>query len=736
MTKSILLNTLFVLTMIVGTSLGQNVNTELLGHWNSGPCYTVAVSENNIFFGNGGAVEITDNSDISNPVKIAQISTPSFVEKIVYKNGLLYIANRHAGMRIIDVSNPVNPIELGHLPIGGKALDVFVEGTFAFVAADTSGVIIIDVSDPANPTEIGSYMTDGSARAVTINDDLAYVACGDEGLRILDISNPSIPSEIGYLATESAAWGIARYGTYVYVSIEHSRLVIVDAMDPANPVEVELLWGTREFTVEGDRAYAIGGAWQDGFTIKDLSNPANPETVGGLGLFGYSTSAHSITIYGSTAYVACEGHGSMAINVNDPINPVEISHYQTGSGLSNIAVINDLVYLADGYYGLRIIDASNPSDLVEIGNYNPNGRLVFDVSVIGSYAYLTTIEVVYSDGMPIFLDIINISDPGNPILTGSYSTGGYGGNLKMYGDYAIVTIGEFGFRIVDISDPADPIQVGAYGGVYEGEYFGAWVYGISVKDHYVYTTSEESGLRIIDIVDPTNPVEIAYLELDGDPEGYDLTNIEVSGDFAYVYGESDSITIIDISDPSNPTEIGAFFVGSGTTDMTIQGDLAYLTTDSAGLCIFDMSFGVNASQIGSFNIFGIAFSASVNGNDVYLAAGENGLFIVQTNQLVSIEDKTFSRPRSHVLHQNYPNPFNPTTTISYDLPEQSAVHLTIFNVQGRQIASLQDEQQPAGSYHIKWNGINQAGIPVSTGVYFARLEAGSYIQTIKMVYLR
>ncbi|NQV49529.1 MAG: T9SS type A sorting domain-containing protein [Candidatus Marinimicrobia bacterium] len=113
-----------------------------------------------------------------------------------------------------------------------------------------------------------------------------------------------------------------------------------------------------------------------------------------------------------------------------------------------------------------------------------------------------------------------------------------------------------------------------------------------------------------------------------------------------------------------------------------------------------------------------------------------GAFGVGCLNPVNVEEDEFGLPIKFALNQNYPNPFNPTTTISYDLPEQSAVNLTIFNVQGRQIASLQDEQQPAGSYHIKWSGINQAGIPVSTGVYFARLNAGNFSQTIKMLYLK
>ncbi len=88
-----------------------------------------------------------------------------------------------------------------------------------------------------------------------------------------------------------------------------------------------------------------------------------------------------------------------------------------------------------------------------------------------------------------------------------------------------------------------------------------------------------------------------------------------------------------------------------------------------------------------------------------------------------------------ILGQNYPNPFNPTTTISYDLPEHSKVKLTVYDIRGQEVMTLQDDAKPPGNYEVKWNGIDDSGNPVSTGVYFARLQAGDYSKTIKMVYL-
>ncbi|MBL7026221.1 MAG: T9SS type A sorting domain-containing protein, partial [Candidatus Marinimicrobia bacterium] len=88
------------------------------------------------------------------------------------------------------------------------------------------------------------------------------------------------------------------------------------------------------------------------------------------------------------------------------------------------------------------------------------------------------------------------------------------------------------------------------------------------------------------------------------------------------------------------------------------------------------------------------------------------------------------------LKQNYPNPFNPSTTITYSLPEAGEVELLIYDLQGRMVDKLFSGPQSAGTHDILWNGVNQNGFPISSGVYLCKLLAGEYIKTIKMVYLR
>jgi hypothetical protein len=88
-------------------------------------------------------------------------------------------------------------------------------------------------------------------------------------------------------------------------------------------------------------------------------------------------------------------------------------------------------------------------------------------------------------------------------------------------------------------------------------------------------------------------------------------------------------------------------------------------------------------------------------------------------------------PKAFRLDQNYPNPFNPSTTIRYSLPHKSQVLLTVYNTLGQQVAILVQAQQEAGSYEVKFDGS-----ALASGMYFYRIQAGSYVNTKKLLLLK
>lgn len=176
------------------------------------------------------------------------------------------------------------------------------------------------------------------------------------------------------------------------------------------------------------------------------------------------------------------------------------------------------------------------------------------------------------------------------------------------------------------------------------------------------------------------------------------------------------------------------------SSVTIDNNNGKWIGTGAGLAFFDdtnwviydtSNSGLPQNWINSISIDG-------NGNKwmgTYgggLAVFNEGGIVVGTDE----EQENQLQSSKFSLQQNHPNPFNPITTISYDLPELTDVNLTIFDVKGRKVATLLNTPRDAGTHKVQWNGLDDRGKQVSTGVYLARLQAGDFSKTIKMVYLK
>jgi hypothetical protein len=93
-------------------------------------------------------------------------------------------------------------------------------------------------------------------------------------------------------------------------------------------------------------------------------------------------------------------------------------------------------------------------------------------------------------------------------------------------------------------------------------------------------------------------------------------------------------------------------------------------------------------------------------------------------------------PKQFSVSQNYPNPFNPSTIINYALPRSSLVTIKIYNVLGQEVRTLVNSELQAGNYTVQWNGDNNTGRSVASGIYIYRVAAGQTVKTMKMMYLK
>ncbi len=129
----------------------------------------------------------------------------------------------------------------------------------------------------------------------------------------------------------------------------------------------------------------------------------------------------------------------------------------------------------------------------------------------------------------------------------------------------------------------------------------------------------------------------------------------------------------------------------------------------------------------------------INDDEMWISTGSEGIvritgFVSPT--AIDNEEKEISFAQNFELYQNYPNPFNPETQIQFNLAKDAKVQINIFNIRGQLVRTLTNSRYTAGSHQIQWDGANNIGNKVVSGVYFYQMKANNGIQTRKMMFVQ
>ncbi len=281
------------------------------------------------------------------------------------------------------------------------------------------------------------------------------------------------------------------------------------------------------------------------------------------------------------------------------------------------AAVGNIVYFGNGGY-LEIVDFTDPINPVELGKIlTPS--VVQDIAINGSYAYIADKFAG--------LRVIDISNPANLIEAGFLEIGYLAQAVAITGSYAyLIDLGN-GLHVIDISDPTNPAEAGFWSS-------SDYCYNVAISGSYAYITNGEEGLRVIDVSDPRNPLEKGSLKI----AGSFFNDVALNGNYAYVADWNSAMRVINVSDPTNPTEIAFFKTGIySQAYITTNGDYAYLA--QAGLRVIDISNPATPSQVGQ--IPGVGYGeggVTVSGSYAYIANGGGGVRIINvSNPAVLLE---------------------------------------------------------------------------------------------------
>jgi hypothetical protein len=250
-----------------------------------------------------------------------------------------------------------------------------------------------------------------------------------------------------------------------------------------------------------------------------------------------------------------------------------------------------------------------------IGELDTGGSAL-SVHVDGDFAYV----IDYGNDISHGLVIVNISDPTQPEMLGTYHNGGLPFALESVNEIVYIADQFEGLRIINISDPVHPVEIEGYVG-------SGMAFDLKIVGDFLFMADYEYGMVVLDISTPSNPVFVTNY-------GPDCVHLEVEEDIAYVAGYG-RIRLLNVSDPHHPTLLGQTLESSTTLwDPSVSNGTIYLANhsgDDGELLIFDTSNPSNIEEIGEFDSEGTFQSFFVQDSLLYAVDFECGLYILNVS---------------------------------------------------------------------------------------------------------
>ncbi|MFQ6678178.1 MAG: T9SS type A sorting domain-containing protein [Fidelibacterota bacterium] len=419
------------------------------------------------------------------------------------QDNLLYVGvgGGGANFRIFNVSKPYSPIELGQIRIttsenhGVAIRSLTVQGNYAYAATRAAGIYSVDVSDPWNPFVVGHIEKNSASLkdgyAISSNNETIFAAY-TSGLWVVDATQVDSLKDHTFFPTSQYTNKVALRGDLAFVASGWSGLWILDISNPEQPeriANINMHGWTADVVVSDSFAYVVNWGWATGDTTRglwviDISDVQNPYIVSHhIGIAKeqyYSSHPNSLALSGNLIFMtganwAYSDSILEIIDVNNSLEPTQVSVFRAPYRPYHIAIKDSFAYLATPDSGLRIIDWSNPINPVAVSSILD---IALGVAVYDSLAFVATSEMF----------IVNISNPYSPFLIGSTPTH-YGANsfdIAVSKHFIYWVDRDFG--VIDISDPTNPQEIALFSE--------ASAMGVAVKNDTIVLADASGGIWI------------------------------------------------------------------------------------------------------------------------------------------------------------------------------------------------------------------------------------------------
>jgi hypothetical protein len=311
-------------------------------------------------------------------------------------------------------------------------------------------------------------------------------------------------------------------------------------------------------------------------------------------------------VNGSYAYVANGFNGLRILDISEPSQIVEIASYPTQSIATSLQIVNDTLFLLDSSEGLRIFTLAGPTELVAAGSYTTLGIVTKVISCNANIFLIAgwdhgvhwlekaTLDKLQADVHHVFK--ADVTD------------------IVVVDDIAYVLAGYAGFRIYDLSLPAAPVSLGSLPILSTNIY---------VAGAYAYTSDLDGNLLIIDVSDKSAPAVVRSY-----PKFGFADTMEVDGELGALYTPGQEVAIIQVAANGELSVRDRVAVPRPVEGTAVHDGMAYLAIGKAGLAIIDISDPDEASLITVYDTAGVARDVAVQDGFAFIADGDGGVLVV------------------------------------------------------------------------------------------------------------
>ena len=663
--------------------------------------------------------------DLGDPRSPQQVGSLLINSHALDREGSLLIDVSGSYLSVVDVSDPAAPVLAGELYLHEFGEDVAISGRFAYVASGMAGLVVVDLADPTSPAEVAILTLAGASRAVAVEGDRAYVAAQHGGLIVVDVSDPLHPVGLGSHPGNGNVLEVAVSGRYVFITEYYGDIVrMLDVSNPASIVEIDVfsVARPRQIAVDGNQ---VAFAALDGLRIADTRNGMGFENVRFLPL----GSRNAVGICGDDVLTQDADAGPIDVvrfaqrRFNPALNIGQGMFDWTGAGTIIEARLTTEQSGAIDWYA----DADNGTGLQPIPNdatwtvLNGVGQipvwraeLIHDFTPTGPFCDSVTLEVLRD--VPVIDAVADVPDDqgGRVRLRWARSSFDRDGSEAPIVNYSV-------YRRVDARTAAgaarDP-QAAADRTWPPGE----WDYLVTVpadlEDLYsvvvptLYDSTAASPRRTAYFVRARTEETGVYFDAPPD-SGCSVDNLAPAAPGIFTVAYTAGGNLLAWAAPAGDDIVGYRLYRGGSPGFVPSPD--NLLGETALTAWID-----HAADPWAWSYLVTAVDRAGNEGPPTAPDALTGA-------------PGGATPAAYALRGAAPNPFNPSTRIVYDVPAGGGdVRLDVLDARGRIVRTLVAQRRGEGRHEAAWNGRDDAGRRLPSGVYFARLRAAGCREVVKV----